>query len=780
MIQTDDHPAIRLRRMANREVVTAARNYIRSGWFPVPAPQGKKNPNTERWQELRLTEADLPVYFRNGENIGLLLGAPSKGLVDIDCDAPATLGLTGFLPPTGLIHGRTGKRSSHFWFICNPPPRPKKFMDVDGTALLELRSTGQQTIVPPSVHPSGERIEWERDEGPALVKPDVLYGAVARIAALSMMIRHWPSRGQRHDTANALAGMLLRAGWDEEEARSAIEAITKGAGDEEGYARARNVTSTAKQLRVGNAVTGIPTLAQIVGDSVVERAREWLGIFNRAEVEDSQGWSDPSPLGDELPAVRDFSLEFLPSSLRPLVEDLSERMQTPPDYAGAATVVALAGCVNRRAMIRPKAIDDSWAVTPNLWGAIVAPPGFMKSPVLHSVTRPLTKIQEFWHADYERQASDYKCIKEEEELKLQAWREQNKQAYKAGKQGPLRPDWTASAPRERRLLLTDSTFEKLHEILSENAAGVLVLRDELTGWLAGLDRQGHEGERAFYLQAWNGDAGFTVDRIGRGSIHVRAVCVSLFGNIQPARLRSYLSEVTTGGPNDDGLFQRFQIVVWPDPPRSWTYVDRQPSSHALLMAEKIFNTLADLPAEDPIRMNFDREAQQMFNKWLEELERLIRSDHGVCPSVVGHLSKYRSLMPSLAGLFELADRVSEAKDLSGHFLIDLNHVKQAVAFCNYLKSHASRVYSCVITPECRAARELARHIQAKNVRESFTPRSIYLKGWSGLDTPERVRGALSLLEDAGWVRRKETPPSPAGGRPSEDWLLNPKVFHYEK
>jgi hypothetical protein len=79
--------------------------------------------------------------------------------------------------------------------------------------------------------------------------------------------------------------------------------------------------------------------------------------------------------------------------------------------------------------------------------------------------------------------------------------------------------------------LTDATFEKLHEILAQNPAGVLVIRDELTGWLAELDRLGRKGERAFFLQAWNGDSGFTVDRIGRGSIYVPAVCVSLLGNI---------------------------------------------------------------------------------------------------------------------------------------------------------------------------------------------------------------------------------------------------------
>ena len=192
------------------------------------------------------------------------------------------------------------------------------------------------------------------------------------------------------------------------------------------------------------------------------------------------------------------------------------------------------------------------------------------------------------------------------------------------------------------------------------------------------------------------------------------------------------------------------------------------------MADKIFGTLAAFSAEVPIQMNFDPEAQQLFNKWHEDLERLVRSERGLSPSLVGHLSKYRSLMPTLAGLFESADRVSEARDLSGHCQISLNHARQAAAFCDYLESHARRVYSCVIAPECRAARELARHIQAKDVSAVFTARSIYLKGWTGLDTPERVRAALSLLEDAAWVRRREPTPSPAGGRPSEDWMVNPE------
>ena len=70
----------------------------------------------------------------------------------------------------------------------------------------------------------------------------------------------------------------------------------------------------------------------------------------------------------------------------------------------------------------------------------------------------------------------------------------------------------------------------------------------------GTRQAGREQERAFFLEAWNGDSPFTVNRIGRGSVHVPAACVSLFGNIQPSRLRSYLSDAITGGPGGDGLF----------------------------------------------------------------------------------------------------------------------------------------------------------------------------------------------------------------------------------
>jgi len=92
----------------------------------------------------------------------------------------------------------------------------------------------------------------------------------------------------------------------------------------------------------------------------------------------------------------------------------------------------------------------------------------------------------------------------------------------------------------------------------------------------------------------------------------------------------------------------------------------------------------------------------------------------------------------------------------------------------------SAFYSCVIAPEMRAARELARHIQANDLADEFATRTVYLKGWAGLDTPERVRGAIALLEPCRMDSPSRVSLSATGGRPSESWLVNPKVVRHEK
>ncbi len=480
----------------------------------------------------------------------------------------------------------------------------------------------------------------------------------------------------------------------------------------------------------------------------------------------SEEWPELEPLLESMPDVAQFDLELMPESFRPLVKDVAERMQVPLDFPAVAAIATLAGVTNRRAVIQPKRNDHTWTVVPNLWGGIVASPGMLKSPVLSCMTQPARAIENEWRKEHEESEQSYQAALEEQELMKAAWKDQFKAAAKKNQDRPTKPESTLVPPVFRRLITSDATFESLHCVLSENPAGLFVLRDELTGWLAGLERQGREQERAFFLECWNGDAAFTIDRIGRGSVHVPHACISLFGGIQPARLRDYLADALQDGPSNDGLMQRFQLMVWPDIAREWRYIDRKPDSEALERAANVYRRVAAIEATEPLRLQFDGEAQALFEQWLTDLERRIRAED-VPPAMLAHLAKYRSLMPSLALLFALAD---------GHTdYVPLSQARLASDWCDYLETHAARVYSAQARPEHHAAIALSKRLEKGWKREGgfFTVRDVYRSGWTALDSPDAARGALLVLEEYGWIRRETD--AQTTGRPSETYRINPKI-----
>ena len=140
----------------------AAERYVGRGFAVVPIPHGKKGPNLEGWEGLRLSADELPQHFNSKpQNIGLLLGEPSGGLVDVDHDVPETTKIAGRFLSTTLTSGRESSPHSHWWYVA-PGAKTVRYKDVDGQVLVELRSTGCQTIVEPSLHPSGERVVWHR------------------------------------------------------------------------------------------------------------------------------------------------------------------------------------------------------------------------------------------------------------------------------------------------------------------------------------------------------------------------------------------------------------------------------------------------------------------------------------------------------------------------------------------------------------------------------------------------------------------------------------------
>ncbi len=259
-------------------VQDAAKAYIQKGWRPLPVPYKEKGPRLRKWQEFELKLDDLPRYFKDEpQNIGVILGEPSGGLVDIDLDAPEAIKLAdAFLPETGWVFGRASKPRSHRLYTTNPIPETTQFATSEGIMLVELRSTGAQTIFPPSVHPSGEPIAFDQQGELASVSADELQEKVARLAAAALLVRHWPQQGSRQHAAMALAGGLARAGWEKTDIRHFILEMAKAAGDEDATQRANCVDGTEKKVQSDTPVTGWPRLSQLIGGHIVDRLRTWL------------------------------------------------------------------------------------------------------------------------------------------------------------------------------------------------------------------------------------------------------------------------------------------------------------------------------------------------------------------------------------------------------------------------------------------------------------------------------------------------------------------------
>jgi putative DNA primase/helicase len=489
-------------------------------------------------------------------------------------------------------------------------------------------------------------------------------------------------------------------------------------------------------------------------------------------------WPAPTPLPDALPPVQAFGADLLPIALRGWVMDIAHRMQCPPDFPAVGALVSLSSLIGARAVIQPKVRDD-WRVVPNLWGMAVGRVGVKKSPALSEALTPLNRLQA---DEFERHqaAQDAWAIDCKVSAMQDADNEKKARGLASNDPAAARALLALAAlpaePSVRRFIVNDATVEKLGELMKENPWGILSYRDELYGLLTSLDKQGQEGARTFMLQSYDGNQGYVFDRIQRGTIHIPRVCQAVIGGIQPGRIQEYVRGAVAGGSADDGLLQRFALAVWPDIGGEYVHVDQLPDTPAKKAAWAVFKRLAALQSAsdtEPTVWRFDDAAQALFVEWLIPFENEIRGDE-LHPAMVSHLAKYRKVIPALALVFALVDTPSSAG------LIHEPELLRALAWGDYLRTHANRLYAAAVTPETTGAAALLAKIRAGKIEDGFKIKDVKQKGWSGLTTTDEVRKAAAMLADYDWLRCDVVAPGAAGGRPSETFRIHPSLRGDEK
>ena len=534
----------------------AAKSYDARGLCCMRVPYRSKNPGRAGWQHERLTRDALLVSFPDGpSNVGLLLGEPSRGLVDVDLDGPEARRLgDAVLPRTGALFGRPSSPRSHRLYLVKTPPKTTKFRDPTITRddderamLLELRSTGAHTLVPPSIHPGGEEIAWEEDGEPAEVAAEVLLAACGRLAAMSLLARHWPGMGSRHDAALALVGGLLRAGWDADNVTDLVRLVAEAAGDEEVDDRVAAARDTAAALAKGTPATGWPSLSELVDERVVGKVRDWLGITGRSDddgahtkgAQADEPWTAPVPLdAGERPA---FPADVLPPVLRRFATALATATQTPLALPAMILLAVLAAAAAARVVVR---VRPGWLEPVNLFLAVALDPANRKSAVFRACAAPLVAFE---REDAKRAGPDVAVRRSERHVTEKRLKTLTARAAEPKLTDAERGEVLVEVARLSRelaatpepelpvLVVDDCSPEKLAKLLSANGGRLALLSPEggLFGMIGGRYTKSGEANQDVYLKGHAGDP-IRVDRVGRPPDHVPDPALTIGLAVQPA------------------------------------------------------------------------------------------------------------------------------------------------------------------------------------------------------------------------------------------------------
>ncbi len=725
-----------------RRVREAARAYKEFGWAPLPVAHRDKYPANRQglpldgWKKYRWRDDN--DFNDKADNIGIRFDDD----VDIDLDTMEARQLAACILPATATYGRESAPQSHWIYKAEAEFCQFSFND---EMIVEIRTGGAQSVVPPSIHEAGEAIEWDGDwrEDIAEVDGDYLTSRVRVLAAACLVCKGWPGKGSRDILADAMTAIFVKAGIDLEDAQNLILNIARVAGDDEVKKRRKKVKG--KQH-------GIPAMKKIIGDKAGQQVLEWLGVSGDVIVFDE-------PV--DLFAVTDapvLDLSIVPPVITKRAYDIAERAGCNIENALIPGIIALGAAAGRNVLIQPKAKDKSWTEPATLYGGIVQPSGALKSPPANEIVTPL-KDRHFQRiAEWEIDCASTKADEAKPE--------------------PPQP-----------LFATNTTIEALVRDLSRST-GLLYFPGELAGLLKGANqykKQGNDVE--LIMEIYDGYASSTRRKV-TANIDIKRACLGLYGTIQPEIAAAYL---VTEENSQSGMMARFGLLVYPEPIAA-DILDRDVDEDARAayanLVDGLINTFVDSDWEHPCI--FTLANAQRFTDWVNRERRanLTRDgEYGV------HCAKHIGLAARLSLVFHLAQLqidvpsvrepdglpACRVRNLAGQMIVSDDTVVSALAFIEYLRGHLARIYG-LSDHEGRGAKQgksLAKLILEHPEWDSVTLSQVRKHERRHLRSAEDVEAAFRFLDASEWGRYNERDQSKSA-RPAQRFVINAKVHDLEK
>jgi hypothetical protein len=523
------------------------------------------------------------------------------------------------------------------------------------------------------------------------------------------LIRAIQAGEEWHNNMVRLTAHWIGRGWSNAEILTAAESFTLP-----GYTQAQTRAEVLKAIEGGRKRWGVPDQEPLI-----------------AAEPNSPFPSRPVDFWDTLQSP-EFPIHVLPPVLQRFVETRSRVMGADPCALAWACLSACSAALDGSIRLAMKR-HEPWTVPPALWVALIGAPSTKKSPIISAAWHPLEREQAADLREYARSLAEWKALAKSE-------REQ-----------------TPEPSSPRRLVTHDATMEKLQDMLSNQTRGLGVLRDELAGFISGMDRYAAGkggGERAFFLQAFNGGP-YVCDRIGRGTSAIENLLVAICGGIQPDRLAQF------GDLTDDGLWQRFvPIIVRPSEKDIDEPVGPDEDAYADLIRR-----LLKVPAGS--RMMLSEPSHAVRERIANELFELERAE-----PLGGKFASFVGKLTGIWGRLALVLSQLEPEGLAWHVIHERAAEAARVLVTKCVLPNASRVYMTIGDQKrgLEDTQTIAGYILAKRVDRLLAS-----------DLGRKVRGTfrnlglieinklLSPMVVGGWLMPEVDTPG------NKVWRVNPSV-----
>jgi|DEB3_MinimDraft_2_1074329.scaffolds.fasta_scaffold01057_3 hypothetical protein len=429
--------------------------------------------------------------------------------------------------------------------------------------------------------------------------------------------------------------------------------------------------------------------------------------------------------------------EIFPETVAEFIEKIAEAQKVHPASVALPVISTMAASVGASRIL--KINDAGWKEFACLWTILLTHSGNRKSAGHRAGVRPLKELNG-------KMMDLYKTEKEE-------WEEERDQAIR--NKEPVPPP-----PNPDRITVSDITIEKLAEILSKNAKGLLLEMDEAKGWFGSFTRYSGVSSESKWLSMYSGE-GETIDRKGSdkgedNSIYLDRPLVSITGTTQP----NTLAKTLDGGSWASGLAPRL-IIACP-PRRKEVYSHPPAGSDEAIKAynycvTKVFEALKDSWGEVTLSPEADR-------VWLADLNRRERRELSTPEgsSRSAQLAKICSIPARWALIHWCFTQIMRGKPTAGQ--IGVESINAGIALGSWVEAESERVLGVLAgAPADTVANAWLKTITgagAKGIDATGLLRSHRSKKRDDyLATAEAAKEVLAGLVAKGWIEHFEVRPS---------------------